>query len=66
VASPDELTVLVDRLRRDRRRVPYAGRREYSRDARELAARCEKLVDTGQAAVATPVLRKAVDRMTAA
>lgn len=62
----DELTELVDRLRRDRRRHPYHGRREYSRTARELADACGRLVEQGQAAVACPVLRKAVDRMTAA
>ena len=31
VSSTGELTVLADRLRRDRRRDPRAGRREYSR-----------------------------------
>ena len=58
------MTVLVDRLRRDRRRDPYAGRDAYSRTTREVADRCMRLIDVGEAAVAVPVLRKAVDRMT--
>ncbi|MEU5942921.1 DUF6880 family protein [Micromonospora sp. NPDC047548] len=62
----DELTGLVDRLRRDRRRDPYTGQRAYSQAAREVADRCSRLIDAGEAAVAVPVLRKAVDRMTAA
>ncbi|XVU23582.1 hypothetical protein ACQPZJ_41035 [Actinoplanes sp. CA-054009] len=62
----DELTELVDRLRRDRRRHPYSGRREYSQDVRALAAACEKLLAEGAAAQAVPVLRKAVDRITRA
>jgi hypothetical protein len=57
-----ELTVLVDRLRRDRRRDPRARRREYSQAARELAVRCERLLATG----VVPVLRRAVDRITKA
>ncbi|WP_241835450.1 DUF6880 family protein [Pseudofrankia asymbiotica] len=61
----EDLTVVVDRLRWDRRRSPYVGRREYSRDARELLDRCARLIDAGQAVDAVPVLRKAVDRMTA-
>ena len=62
----DELTALLDGLRRDRRRHPYAGRREYSDTARRLADRCATLVEAGDAATAAPVLRKAVDRMTTA
>lgn len=61
-----ELTVLVDRLRRDRRRDPRAGRREYSQAARELADRCERLLAAGDAAGVAPVLRRAVGRMTKA
>jgi hypothetical protein len=57
---------LVDRLRRDRRQHPHAGRREYSQAARALADVCERLIDAGQATQAVPVLRKAVDRMTQA
>jgi hypothetical protein len=66
VSSMDELTVLVDRLRRDRRRDPRAGRQEYSQTARELAGRCERLLAAGDAAGVAPVLRRAVDRMTKA
>ncbi|MFG2038918.1 hypothetical protein [Dactylosporangium sp. NPDC048998] len=61
-----DLTGLVDRLRRDRRTHPYRGRREYSQAARDLADRCAVLIDAGAAATVVPVLRKAVDRMTAA
>ncbi|MEV8514365.1 hypothetical protein [Dactylosporangium sp. NPDC051484] len=56
----------MDRLRRDRRTHPYRGRREYSQAARDLADRCAVLIDAGAAATVVPVLRKAVDRMTAA
>ncbi|MFI7081946.1 tetratricopeptide repeat protein [Micromonospora sp. NPDC049903] len=66
VQGDSELTVLVDRLRRDRRRDPYSGQDSYSRTAREVADRCEKLIDVGEASVAVPLLRKAVDRMTGA
>jgi len=66
VRAANELTVLVDRLRRDRRRDPYAGRDAYSRAAREVADRCAAMVAAGDAAVTVPMLRKAVNRMTAA
>ncbi|MFI2664183.1 DUF6880 family protein [Micromonospora carbonacea] len=66
VQGDSELTVLVDRLRRDRRRDPYSGRDAYSRTAREVADRCEELIEAGEASAAVPVLRKAVDRMTGA
>ncbi|ABW14724.1 conserved hypothetical protein [Parafrankia sp. EAN1pec] len=62
----DDLTVLVGALRRDRRRDPRAGRREYSQAALELADRCERLLAAGSASAVAPVLRKAVDRMTGA
>ena len=44
-ASDDELAVLVDRLRWDRRRTPYGGRREYSQTVRNLAEACEQLTE---------------------
>lgn len=66
VADENELTVLVDRLRWDRRRDPYAGGHAYSRTAREVADRCAALIDAGDAVAAAPLLRKAVDRMTSA
>ncbi|WP_261561974.1 tetratricopeptide repeat protein [Frankia tisae] len=62
----DDLTVLANALRRDRRRDPLKGRREYSQAARELADHCERMVADGNAKIAVPVLRKAVDRMTSA
>jgi hypothetical protein len=62
----DDLAVLVDLLRRDRRRHPYQGRREYSQTARTVAEACERLISSGHATQAAPVLRKAVDRMTRA
>ena len=67
MTSGDELTGLVDRLQWDRRRNPYAGRRNYSQAAgRRLADRCARLIEAGQAGVAVPVLRKAVNRITTA
>jgi hypothetical protein len=66
VTTTGDPAVLVDRLRRDRRRDPRAGRREYSQAARGLAGCCERLLASGRAGEAVPVLRKAVDRMTAA
>jgi hypothetical protein len=64
--SDDDVAVLVDRLRWDRRRHPYRGRREYSRTVRTLAEACERLIASGRAGQAVPVLRKAVDRITSA
>lgn len=66
VSPGDELTVLADRLRWDRRRNPTAGRRQYHRDAADLTDRCTRLLADGQAPVVVPVLRKAVDRVTTA
>ena len=64
--SDDDVAVLVDRLRWDRRRNPYRGRREYSQTVRTLAEACERLIASGQPRQAVPVLRKAVDRITSA
>ena len=64
--SDDDVAVLVDRLRWDRRRDPYRGRSEYSRTVRALAEACERLIASGQPGQAVPVLRKAVDRITSA
>jgi uncharacterized protein DUF6880/Ku-like protein len=66
VVIGDDLTALVDRLRRDQRRNPYQGRREYAEVARSLSEACEELIAFGGAAQTVPVLRKAVDRMTRA
>ncbi|MET8312270.1 DUF6880 family protein [Micromonospora sp. NPDC005173] len=62
----DELTVLVDRLRWDRRQDPYRGRREFSQTARQVADECDRLVAEARADLTVPVLRKAVDRITRA
>jgi uncharacterized Zn finger protein len=64
--SDDDVAVLVDRLRWDRRRDPYRGRREYSQNVRALAEACERLIASGRAGQAVPVLRRAVDRITSA
>jgi hypothetical protein len=64
--SDDDVVVLVDRLRWDRRRDPYRGRREYSQTVRALAEACERLIASGQPGQAVPVLRRAVDRITSA
>ncbi|MFF5079201.1 hypothetical protein ACFY36_19255 [Actinoplanes sp. NPDC000266] len=62
----DALAELADRLRRDRRRHPHSGRREYSQNVRALVTACETLLAEGSAARVAPVLRKAVDRITRA
>jgi uncharacterized Zn finger protein len=62
----EELSALVDRLRWDRRRDPYRGRREYSQTAREVAHVADQLIAAGAARQAVPDLRKAVDRITRA
>lgn len=64
--SGDDPAALVDQLRRDRRRHPYEGRREYAQAARRLADVCARLIAAGDAAQAVPVLRKAIDRITRA
>jgi hypothetical protein len=64
--SDDDVAVLVDRLRWDRRRHPYRGRREYSHTVRALAEACERLIASGQPGQAVPMLRRAVDRITSA
>jgi Ku C terminal domain like len=66
MAGEEDLVTLVDRLQRDRRQHPYRGRSEYSQAARAVAEVCERLIGSGQAMQALPVLRKAVDRMTRA
>ena len=65
----ESLSVLVDRLRWDRRRHPYHGHREYSRAARGVAAIAERTLTVGdpqQVRALVPLLRKAVDRVTRA
>jgi hypothetical protein len=61
-----EVRELIDELRRDRRRHPYQGRREYSEGARAVAAAIEDMIEAGDAASAVPLARRAVERVTAA
>lgn len=56
---------LIDGLRRDRRKHPYHGRREYSQLAREVAAACEALIDSEPASV-PGLAQRAVDLVTTA
>ncbi|MCY0933406.1 DUF6880 family protein [Streptomyces sp. H34-S4] len=60
------LTELVDGLRRDRRRGPYAGYGEYVHTTWAAHEAAGHLLAAGRAAEAAPQLRKAVDRITAA
>jgi hypothetical protein len=57
---------LIDGLRRDRRRHPYSGRREYSQCARAVAAAVADMIEAGDALSAAPLARRAVERVTAA
>ncbi|MEU6324216.1 hypothetical protein [Streptomyces sp. NPDC047009] len=58
--------MLVDGLRRDKRRGPYAGHREYEHTAWAVHEEAGRLLDAGQAALVAPELRKAVERITTA
>jgi tetratricopeptide (TPR) repeat protein len=60
------LQQLVDGLRRDRRRGPYAGHREYVATAWAVDEAAGRLLETGNAAEAARRLRTAVDRVTRA
>lgn len=61
-----EVTRLIGGLRRDRRQHPYHGRGEYSERARETAGAIADMIESGQAADAVPLARRAVERVTAA
>jgi hypothetical protein len=61
-----EVRSLIDGLRWDRRRHPYHGRREYSQCAWAVAGAIGDMIDTGDAASAGPLARRAVERVTAA
>ena len=61
-----EVRELIDGLRRDRRRHPYSGRREYSQRAQAVAAAVADMIEAGDAASAGPLARRAVERVTAA
>ncbi len=65
-AQVAEVRRLIDGLRRDRRRHPYSGRREYSERARAVAAAISEMIEAGGAAEAVPLARRAVERVTAA
>ncbi|MBT2480854.1 DUF6880 family protein [Streptomyces sp. ISL-94] len=65
-SAPTGLAGLVDGLRRDRRRGPYAGHGEYVHTAWAVHEAAGHLLEAGRAAEAAPQLRKAVDRITAA
>jgi hypothetical protein len=56
----------VDGLRRDKRRGPYDGHREYVHTAWAVHEEAGRLLDAGQAALVAPELRKAVERITTA
>ena len=61
-----EVKRLIDGLRRDRRQHPYRGRDEYSGRAREVAGAIADMIESGGAADAVPLARRAVERVTAA
>jgi phytoene/squalene synthetase len=61
-----EVKRLIDGLRRDRRQHPYRGRGEYSGRAREVAGAIADMIESGGAADAVPLARRAVERVTAA
>ncbi|TDD53356.1 DUF6880 family protein [Saccharopolyspora elongata] len=64
-AEVERVRRLIDGLRRGRRTHPQHGRREYSRQVREVAAACEALIETEPACV--PALaRRAVESVTTA
>jgi hypothetical protein len=48
-------------LRRDRRQHPYRGRGEYSDRAREVADAIADMIESGAAADAVPLARRAVE-----
>jgi hypothetical protein len=57
---------LIDGLRRDRRQHPLRGRGEYSARVREVAGAIADMIESGRAADAVPLARRAVERVTAA
>lgn len=61
-----EVARLIDGLRRDRRQHPHRGRHEYSGRAREAAGAIADMIESGGAAGAVPLARRAVERVTAA
>ena len=65
-AGVAEVRRLIDGLRRDRRQHPYRGRGEYSDRARDVAGAIADMIESGGAADAVPLARRAVERVTAA
>jgi hypothetical protein len=57
---------LIDGLRRDRRQHPLRGRGEYSARVREVTGAIADMIESGRAADAVPLARRAVERVTAA
>ncbi|MEU9171155.1 DUF6880 family protein [Streptomyces sp. NPDC048420] len=66
MSEETSLQQLVDGLRRDRRRGPHAGHREYVATAWAVDEAAGRLLETGNAAEAARRLRTAVDRVTRA
>ncbi|MER6692211.1 hypothetical protein [Streptomyces minutiscleroticus] len=66
MSKKTDLGVLVDGLRRDRRRGPHAGHRAYADTAWSVHGAAEEMVERGEAGEAVRQLRKAVDRGTRA
>ncbi|MET8128674.1 DUF6880 family protein [Streptomyces sp. NPDC005065] len=60
------LSDLVDALRRDKRRGPYAGHDAYVHTAWAVQEQATRLIESRSAVSAVPELRKAVDRITKA
>jgi hypothetical protein len=65
-AGVAEVRRLIDGSRRDRPPHPYRGRGEYSDRARDVAGAIADMIESGGAADAVPLARRAVERVTAA
>lgn len=65
-ARAANVTRLIDRLRRDRRQHPLRGRGEYPARVCEVAGAIADMIESGRAADAVPLARRAVERVTAA
>ncbi len=65
-ARVTEVTRLTGGLRRDRRQHPYRGQGWYSERARKATGAIADMIESGGAADAVPLARRAVERVTAA
>ena len=66
-AGVAEVRRLIDGLRRDRQHPhPHRGRGVYSDRARKVAGAVTDMIESGGAADAVPLARRAVERVTAA